>query len=269
MKSIVGIAIKFSCFCAMIFGLVIFLFPNQVLNLYSNEAEVIAEAMKYLRIICFSYLFFTISNVLMSSLRCIGDVTISLMTAIVTFVINVFFNWVLIFGKLGMPAMGVEGAAIATLISRIVEFIIIVVYFLFVDKKLQYKISDLMKNNVMLWKDFFRYGFPVILGDLQWGINLAVQGAIVGRLGPASIAAVSIANTIFSIISVGVYGTASASSIIIGNTVGEGDIDKIKKYSKQLQFVFIIVGICTSILLFSIKDHLLLMDRLQYACSQS
>ncbi|HHV12118.1 MAG TPA: MATE family efflux transporter, partial [Clostridiales bacterium] len=105
--------------------------------------------------------------------------------------------------------------------------------------------------------DFFRYGIPVILGDVLWGINLTVQGMIVGRLGASSIAAVSIANTIFSLVSVGVYGTAQASSIIIGNAAGEGDEEKIKFMSGKLQKVFLGVGICTGILLFSIRNFIL------------
>jgi len=86
-----------------------------------------------------------------------------------------------------------------------------------------------------------------------------VQGGIVGRLGATSIAAVSIANTIFPLVSVGVYGTANASALIIGNAVGEGDIDKVKQYTKRLQFIFLGMGICTGLLLFFAKDYLLLL----------
>jgi Na+-driven multidrug efflux pump len=120
------------------------------------------------------------------------------------------------------------------------------------------KISDFFHWNNVLRKDFMKYGLPVIMGDILWGINLTVQGGIIGRLGASSIAAVSIVNTIFSVISVGVYGTANASSVIIGNTVGEGDINKVKQYSKKLQLVFLGVGICTGLLLFLIKDYILM-----------
>ncbi len=155
--------------------------------------------------------------------------------------------------------MGVKGAAVATLVSRIVEFSCFIIYIRFKDKKLSLRFKELLNTNLVLVKDFFRYGFPVIMGDVFWGINMAVQGGIVGRLGADSIAAVSIANTIYSIFCVGVYGISSASAIIIGNAAGEGDLNKIKVYSKKLQVVFIAGGIVTGLLLYLAKDYVLLV----------
>ncbi len=215
--------------------------------------------MKYARVICFSYLLFCISNVINASLRCIGTVKVGLYLSLLSFLLNVGLNWVFIFGKLGAPAMGVKGAAVATLISRIVEFSCFLIYIRFKDKKLSLRFHELLNTNLVLVKDFFRYGFPVIMGDVFWGINMAVQGGIVGRLGADSIAAVSIANTIYSIFCVGVYGISSASAIIIGNAAGEGDLNKIKVYSKKLQVVFIAGGIVTGLILYLAKDYVLLV----------
>jgi len=256
-KSIISIALKIAIVCGTLFFAAVFFFPEQILGLYTNDQLVIAEAMKYAKVICFTYLFFCISNVFMASLRCIGTVQIGLYVSIVAFTLNVGLNWMLIFGHLGAPALGVQGAAIATLITRIVECSIIVIYLFFVDKKLMFRLQDVFHTNMVLLKDYIKYGLPVILGDILWGMNLTVQGGIVGRLGPTSIAAVSIVNTIFSVVSVGVYGTASASAVIIGNAAGEGDLPKIKQTSKKLQIVFLAIGICTGILLFSIKDFVL------------
>ncbi len=256
-KDIVSITIKFSAVCAVLFWVAVFFFPRQILGMYTNDTEVVAEAVKYIRIFCFSYLFFTISNVLLVSLRCIGTVKIGMYISIVSFLVNVILNGILIFGKFGMPAMGIRGSATATLITRIIEFGIIVYYVLFIDKKLMLKLKDLIRWNYVLMKDFLRYGLPVLMGDLLWGINLTVQGAIVGRLGTSSISAVSIANTLFSVISVGVYGTASAAAVIVGNAVGEGNLDRIKYISRKFQKVFLYVGITTGIFLFLIKDIVL------------
>ena len=87
----------------------------------------------------------------------------------------------------------------------------------------------MLKSNLSLVKDFFKYGLPVIMGDIFWGINLAVQGAIIGRLGATALASVSIANTVFSIVGVAVYGTAGASAVVIGKTVGLGDFNLVKQ----------------------------------------
>ncbi len=258
-KNIIGIALKIAVACALLFFILIFFFTNSFLSLFTDDKQVIREGVRYARIICFTYFLFCISNVLNASLRCIGSVKPGLYFSVVSFFLNVFLNWIFIFGNLGAPAMGTEGAAVATLISRIVEFCCYIFYLKYVDKKLALKFTDILHTNLVLVKDFFRYGFPVILGDVLWGINLAVQGGIVGRLGADSIAAVSIANTVFSVISVGVYGIASASAVIIGNAAGEGDMDKIRVYSKRLQAVFLAGGICSGFLLFIIKDYVLLL----------
>jgi putative MATE family efflux protein len=258
-KTIIGIALKAASACALLLWVAVFFFPKQILGLYTNDQQVITEAMKYAQIICFTYLLFCINNVLMASLRCIGVVKIGLYLSIVTFFVNVFLNWVLIYGNLGAPALGVRGAAIATLLARIMECIIVISYLKFVDKKLGLRIADLYRNNMVLVKDFLKYGFPVILGDILWGLNLSIQGGIVGRLGATSIAAVSIANIVFSMVAVGVYGTANASAVMIGNAVGEGDIDKVKQYTKRLQVVFLGVGLCSGLLLFLVKDYILLL----------
>lgn len=258
-KTILGVALKIVSICAILLWAAVFFFTKNILGLFTDDHQVIFEAIKYARIICFTYLFFCISNVIIAALRCIGTVKIGLYLSIVTFIVNVFLNWVLIYGKLGAPALGIKGAAIATLIARIVECIIAVAYIFLVDEKLILRIGDIYHNDMIIVRDFFKYGGPVILGDILWGLNLSIQGAIVGRLGTVSIAAVSIANTIFSMISVGVYGTANASAVIIGNTVGEGDINKVKHYTKKLQLVFLVVGIVTGLLLFVIKDYVLML----------
>lgn len=258
-KSIIGIAIKIAAACAVIFFILVYFFTRQFLGLFTNDPAVITEAAKYARIICFTYLLFCISNVLNASLRCVGTVKVGLYLSLVSFFLNVTLNWVFIFGNLGAPALGIKGAAVATLISRIVEFCCFIIYIRFKDKKLSLHFADILHTNLVLVKDFFRYGFPVIMGDVLWGINLAVQGGIVGRLGADSIAAVSIANIVFSVISVGVYGIASASAVIIGNAAGEGDIGKIKAYSGKLQIVFLAGGVLTGLLLFLIKDYVLLL----------
>lgn len=258
-KNIIGIAIKFAAVFAIVFFVLVFFFTREFLGLFTNDIIVIDEAVKYARVICFSYLLFCISNVINASLRCIGTVKVGLYLSLLGFFLNVSLNWVFIFGKLGAPAMGVKGAAVATLVSRIVEFSCFIIYIRFKDKKLSLRFKELLNTNLVLVKDFFRYGFPVIMGDVFWGINMAVQGGIVGRLGADSIAAVSIANTIYSIFCVGVYGISSASAIIIGNAAGEGDLNKIKVYSKKLQVVFIAGGIVTGLLLYLAKDYVLLV----------
>lgn len=261
-KLIIGIALKFSIGAGLLLLIATLFFPSQILRIFTNEQHVINEGLKYLQVIRFTYVFFCITQILIFSMRCVERVKIGLYISIITFFVNVTLNWILIYGHLGAPALGIQGAAIATLVARIIEALVMILYVRIVDDRLQLKFKDLLRSNLSLLKDFFKYGFPVILGDIFWGINLSVQGAIIGRLGDTAIASVSIANIVFSIMGVAVYGTAGASAVVIGKTVGSGDYDKVKQYAKDLQILFLIIGVISGASLFIVKDYVLMLYNL-------
>ena len=237
--------------------LAVYFFPSQVLSLLTNEQAVIAEGKKYLVIICYSYILFAITNVLLASLRSVETVRIGFVVTLTALAVNVVLNYGLIYGRLGMPEMGVEGAAIATLISRIVEFLIVVIYALLFDKKIGWKPKDLLHLDGGLFRDYIRVGMPLILSSSIWGLAMSAQTAILGRMGGETIAANSIATTIFQVITVVTYGSASASSVVIGKAVGEGDIPRVKAYSKTLQIIYIFIGILTGLVLWLCKDFII------------
>ena len=237
--------------------LAVYFFPSQVLSLLTNEQAVIAEGKKYLVIICYSYILFAITNVLLASLRSVETVRIGFVVTLTALAVNVVLNYGLIYGRLGMPEMGVEGAAIATLISRIVEFLIVVIYALLFDKKIGWKPKDLLHLDGSLFRDYIRVGMPLILSSSIWGLAMSAQTAILGRMGGETIAANSIATTIFQVITVVTYGSASASSVVIGKAVGEGDIPRVKAYSKTLQIIYIFIGILTGLVLWLCKDFII------------
>ena len=237
--------------------LAVYFFPSQVLSLLTNEQAVIAEGKKYLVIICYSYILFAITNVLLASLRSVETVRIGFVVTLTALVVNVILNYGLIYGRLGMPELGVEGAAIATLASRIVEFLIVVIYALLFDKKIGWKPKDLLHLDGSLFRDYIRVGMPLILSSSIWGLAMSAQTAILGRMGGETIAANSIATTIFQVITVVTYGSASASSVVIGKAVGEGDIPRVKAYSKTLQIIYIFIGILTGLVLWLCKDFII------------
>lgn len=241
----------------LVFSLVFFVmgcfFPRPLLSLYTNEADVAEMAVRYLRIVAFSYLFFALTQTLIVSMKCVETVKPALYTSMSTLVVNVLLNYLLIFGKLGFPAMGVEGAAVATLVSRILETVIMVWYVRFKDRKLSLRLPDFRRRSKVLTKDYIHYGIPIFLGSVVWGINNTAQSAIIGRLGQNAISAVSISNNLFNIVSVGLYGVAGATAIIIGKTVGASKYDLVKKYTKTLQLVFVGIGVVTCVIMYSVQ----------------
>ncbi len=257
--AIIGIALRFSVTAGALFVVAALVAPEAILRLFTNEAAVIQEGMRYFAITRFSFLFFSVTQVFIAAMRCVERVKIGLVISVITFFVNVTLNWILIFGNLGAPALGIQGAAIATLTARILETPIIWFYVRFIEHRLQWRLTDAFRASRELILDFFRYGFPVILGDILWGINIAVQGAIVGRLGAEALASVSMANVVFSMIGVAMFGTAGASAVIIGHTVGSGDFAKVKEYAIKLQILFLVIGVISGVLLFIVKDYVLLL----------
>ncbi|AEF80945.1 MATE family efflux transporter [Leadbettera azotonutricia] len=256
-KIVINITLKIAFAVGLALTVVVLFIPRAILGLFTEDQAVIAEGMKYIGVVCFSYVFFCCSNMLLASMRCVQNTKIGFLSSLTGFCVNVFLNWVLIFGHLGMPVLGVKGAAIATVIARASEFTVAFCYARFGDKILAFRLADLRLWNKLLLGDFFKYGFPVILGDIIWGIAGTVQVAILGRLGAEVLAANTIAANLHQLLGVIVYAIAGASGVIIGRTVGSGDIEKVKAYSKTLQKIFICFGLVTGIIIFLLKDFIL------------
>ena len=143
---------------AVLATLVCFFFPYQVMSLYTNEAEVQAAAAGYLRVISIGFVFYAIANSYMSSLRAVENVKMSTVVYCMSFFVNVFFNYMFIFGKFGAPELGVVGAAVGTLIARIFEFICVTVYMYTMEKKVGFRMHCMFKLDSALIPDFVHQG---------------------------------------------------------------------------------------------------------------
>ena len=190
-----------------------------------------------------TYLFFSISQVMIASMRSVETAKIGLYISVMALFVNVSLNYVLIFGKLGFPALGVRGAAIATVISRVLETTVSVVYVFAVDRKLRFGFRDLLRTDSQLLRDFLRYGLPVIGGQVVWAFNNLMNTKIMGSYTAGVLAAVSITGMLHNLIYVWMNGLSSAVGIITGKTVGAGKYETMKEYSKTVQMIFLGVGL--------------------------
>lgn len=242
---------------AVIVWAAMFFFPREVVSLLTNETDVIEQACLYSRIVCFSYVFFAMTNILLAVMRSVETVRIGMYVSLSALVVNIVLNYLLIYGIGIFPEMGARGAAIATLVSRITEFTVVVLYIKLKDKKLDLHISDFMKIEKETMRSYLKVSLPVIASSGIWGIAQGAQASILGHLGEDVIAANSIAGTAFSMVSVAVYGSASASSVIIGKTLGEGRREYIKEYTRTLQILYLGLGLITGLVLFFFKDFII------------
>lgn len=243
----------------IIFTMLIFAFaaiaPEMLIRLFTDKEAVIEQAVLYLDVIKYTYLMFTLSTLLLAILRSVETVKIGFYVSLSSFALNIFLNYALIYGKFGAPEMGIRGAAIATLAARAVELIVTIIYILAIDKKLNIRIRDLFKVDMPMMKDYFKTGLPLMMSSVSWGIAMSIQGAIIGRLIESAIAANSIATTLFQVATVICYASSNAACVLIGKTVGENmSMDIIKRRSKNLQLIFLAIGVASSAILLIIKN---------------
>lgn len=256
----------------MIFASALFLFafcaPETLLGILTDKTPFIVKGVEYMRIVCFSYFFFAITQVLLGMLRSVETAFIGFLSSVASLFVNLILNYMLIFGHFGAPELGVVGAAIATLASRVVETLIVVIYLAFFDKKLNLKFKELFQSSREILVKFIKVSIPVVLSGGSWGIAMGMQTAILGRLEDSVVSANSIATTVFSIMSVFIYGSATAASVMIGKKIGQSALPKedgtylsdgertgiIKHYARRMQLVFLALGLTTGVLLFLAKD---------------
>lgn len=253
-KKVIAVGMRISFILGAFFTTVCVIAPKFVIGIFTDEPAVIEKGVEYLSIVCFSFIFFCITQSLIASMRSVENARIGMIVSFCSLCIDVSLNYILINGKLGFPRMGVCGAAIATLIARVCETAIIFIYVRFVDKKLALKFKELLHIDKVIFKDFIRYGMPIILGQLVWGANLMANSIILGHFGEGVITAVSLANTVNNLMYVAMNGLSAAVGIIIGKTVGSGDISRIKEYSRTVQLMFLCLGILTSLMFWGIRE---------------
>lgn len=242
-RKVFGITLKIALILATVLTVVVGLFPEQVMRIFTPEAAVIEEGVKYLKIILWTYILSGYSSVLLITLRSIEVVRISICVSVASLIINVFLNYVLIFGHFGAPTLGITGAAIATVIARFSECVIVTIYLWKVDKRLQLKLRHILSWDKALLADFFRYGTPVVLNELLWGLGMSVHSMILGRLGEDAVAANAICSVVQQVMTVIVFGLANACGVVIGKTVGLGQNALAMKYTRTMQIGALLVGV--------------------------
>ncbi len=232
-EKVLGIALRVSLIVAVLFTIATLCFPTQLMHIFTKEPQVITEGVKYLKIVAYTYLFQAITIVYLNIMRSVERVVISTVVYLISMIINIVFNAVFIFGLLGFPAMGIEGAATATLIARLTELIIVLSYAKWKNKDIRLHISDIWARNPLLFQDFLKYSSPVIINELIWGAGFSANAAIIGHLNSSAVAANSVAQVTRNLATVIVFGIANATSIMLGKVIGENKTELAEKYAKR------------------------------------
>lgn len=256
-RKIVGITLLFGIVVSIAFGLLSILFPRNIMDIFSNDIEVINLGSKYLKIVATSFIFTAISFSFVSSLKAVDHPQIGTLLSVVTLFINGFLNYVLIFGNLGFPKLGVEGAAIATTIARIVEVILVVSISKAKKFVVMGRIKDYISFSISFLKRYLKTASTVIANEAFWGTGVAIQAAIFGNMGYMAQSSVYLSQVVDRLAFVFFIGVANASAVMIGNLLGRDEFEKAKDYSRKFFKTGFFISILTMVLVLLLAKPML------------
>jgi putative MATE family efflux protein len=263
-KKMLGMQWFLGAVVAVIFVLSISLYPNVIISWFIKDTTVIQLGKSYIRIAVFSYFFMASSFSVSFTLRSLGIVRIPLAINVISVLLNTILNWIFIFGHFGFEATGVRGAAIATLLARIAEFLFYGWYlFKYKNNPLTLKLSDLFLWNYAMMKEKLKVAFPVVVNEVIWSLGMTVTYIAYGRLGANSVAAVQIAYSVNGIFEALFFGIGNACAIMLGNEIGKERYELAEKYSKKFIHIIIIMGFVLGTMLFLTKRPIISFFDLQ------
>ncbi|AJD31658.1 MATE family efflux transporter [Clostridium sporogenes] len=248
-KKILGMGLIISTIIAILFTAMALIMPDKIILFYNKDSNVVSLGSDYLVIVSISYIFTAITFNYGIGLRCIEKATVPMLISMVALLVNTILNYTLIFGHFGFEAMGVKGAAIATLIARIIESVVTIIY-VYHRKTV---LAATPKEMISVDKEFFTKSIktiiPVVLNEVCWGLGMTVYSAVYGRIGTKAIASVQICTTVQNLFMVISFGLANASTVMIGHEIGASKEENGKLYAKRFAILGVIAGLILGIII--------------------
>ncbi len=256
-KRILGVGLGSAVLVSIVFMAAGYLFPRQIIGLFNNEPQIMEAGVRYLQIVLISYLFTGITFIYNFSFRSIGNALQPMVISTVALACNAFFNYVLIFGKFGAPAMGVAGAALATVIARVVENAVLVASVYYRRGVLTASLRELTDFDFRFLKKAYRTIIPVLFNDVCWGMASMVYAVVYGRMGSPAVATIQIVNTITNLFMVVIFGMSSATAVMVGNSIGAGEEGRTREYARRFATLSITMGVALGLMLAVASPYLL------------
>lgn len=253
---VLAIMYKVCVALSIVFTAIALFAPRLFISIFTPDMAVVDAGEKYLRIVGLGYFFYAITNCSIMMLRSVKTVKISMVVYSISLLVNAFFNWILIFGNLGAPRLGIEGAAIATVLARFVEFAIVMCFMAFCEKKIKFRLSYFKIKDDLMKKDYIKTCTPVVFNEFLWAMGSSMVAVIVGRLGTEVVAANSISNVVNQFVTVFIFGLSSAAAVMIGNSIGEGNYKKTKEYAATIAICVACLAVFAGLLTFTLRPFI-------------
>lgn len=242
-EKILGMAVKAAVFVTALFTAAALVIPGHLMMIFTSEPPVIAEGVRYLRIVAFTYIMIGVTQAYLYIMRSVERVVVATVVYLLSLFCNIVMNSIFIFGLLGCPAMGVRGAALGTLCARILEVLLVAGYAHLFNKDIKLRLKYIFHTDRVLFGDFMKYALPVVINEVMWGLGTAANTAILGHMGQAAVAANSVAQVARQLATVVSFGLSSAAAIYLGKTIGEKKMEHAREYAKRFIFLSLVMGV--------------------------
>ena len=252
-KTVLATALRSIAIFGLLVTAIVILFPERVMRIYSSDPALIELGASYLRIVAIMYTPCALSVMLFAGCRGIEQVGIFLKTNIISYPVNIILDYVLLFGKLGFPELGITGIAIGTVIARLVELSILATYVLVFEKRMTFKLRDLKRRDSLLSKDFAKVSAPIVAHEIIWSFGTSAGSMITGQLGTSVVAGFNVTTVLYDLCGSLGNGFLNACSVVIGKTIGMGNVKKVKKQSETIIFMGLILGLAIGLFTFLIR----------------
>ena len=262
LKRALTIMLRFCFGLSLLFTVPAILTPGTLMRVYTPDQTIIMEGMKYYRFIWPCLILQGLSLTCTLVLRTTGQVQLPLYTSIGAFFVNVFFNYILIFGKLGAPRLEIMGAAIGTLLARVFEFLVICGYLFFIDQKIGYRFRDLFMKCDSLMKEYIPISIPVFVSDTLLAFGNSMVAVIMGHIGKEFVSANAITTVTQQLSTVLIQGISHAGCIMTGHTLGRGETEKAITQAWTFYIGGFVFGAIGGIIILLLADPVIAMYRI-------
>ena len=260
-EKVQGIGLRFAILVSLLFAIPSLFLPELMMAIYTNNPHLISLGASYLRIVGISHLFWGISETFFYTMRSIERVKMCTCINVFTLLLNIGLNAVFIYGLLGAPKLGVVGVALATTISRIVQFVIcLIISHYSINTKL--RLSAIFEKNSILLQDFIHLSLPALINSLVWSVAFSMYTSIMGHLSSDVVAANSVVSVVRNFGAVFCYAVAGSSGIYIGKSIGAGKMEQAKADSQRAMVLMVITGLLGSLIIFAVSPLVLQVTNL-------
>ena len=234
---------------SIIFFIAALSIPNYLMRIFTESENLINIGAPYLKIVSFSYVFTAFSMGASTLLRSINKAKGPMFFTIISVLVNVLFNYIFIFGSFGAPRMLANGAAIGTIIARIVEFLLVASYLIFGKLNIKLNFKDIISIDSFTSKRNLKFAFPVIINELGWGLGTTMYSVIYGHMSDDVVAAMTISTALEDLVYALLFGVSTACAVIVGNQLGANDLEGAQKTSKKLLVAGVIMSAILGVIL--------------------